>query len=173
MGQVVDVVGWMVYWYRALLPRPPMRRSCAGCRKAEATGRRSSLGRRRLITPWRGLAHIASAFFALAQRLEGNKNRCRRCPAAGKGVDMGHGRIGPDDVDQRLTEKFMKGKEASCGPCTPPGSTPVSCCGKKPLGILIDHHAIQRDGEAKHDQHQSRIVEHPQQRMPVNRRSCP
>ena len=36
-----------------------------------------------------------------------------------------------------LIEAFITGKEASCGPCTPPTSAPVSCCGKKPLGILM------------------------------------
>ena len=29
---------WMVYWYIALLDRPPMRRSCTGWRKSDAPG---------------------------------------------------------------------------------------------------------------------------------------
>ena len=34
------------------------------------------------------------------------------------------------------TELSIAGNDESCGPCTPPTMAPVSCCGKKPLGIL-------------------------------------
>src|ERR1039458_2729347 len=43
------VSDWIVYWYIALLDRPPMRRSWTGWRNAEATGRRFNWGRRRLM----------------------------------------------------------------------------------------------------------------------------
>ena len=33
-------------------------------------------------------------------------------------------------------DQFITPKEASCGPCIPPCSAPVSCRGKKPLGIF-------------------------------------
>ena len=33
-------------------------------------------------------------------------------------------------------ESFITGKDASCGPCMPPESVPVSCWGKKPFGIF-------------------------------------
>src|ERR1035441_2187657 len=36
-----------------------------------------------------------------------------------------------------LMELSMAGKDESCGPCTPPVIAPVSCCGKKPFGIVI------------------------------------
>ena len=67
--------------------------------------------------------------------------------------------------DQRQHGEIHEGKEASCGPCTPPMITPVSCCGKKPLGILYDDQDVQRDGQDEHDQHQPRIVEHPGKRV--------
>ena len=45
---------------------------------------------------------------------------------------------------------FIAGKDESCGPRTPPEIAPVSSTGKKPLGILIDQHHIERDGEEEY-----------------------
>ena len=71
------------------------------------------------------------------QRLEGHEDEAavRVALAAGEGHDVVHaGSLLMTDT-RRWTESFITGNEASCGPCTPPKITPVSCCGKKPLGI--------------------------------------
>src|SRR6185437_7924324 len=44
------VSAWMVYWYCALPCRPPMRRSCTGCRNSRAPATLESLLRRRAIS---------------------------------------------------------------------------------------------------------------------------
>ena len=82
--------------------------------------------------------HLRGADLAVVERLERDVDEAAiaGAVAAGVGVDVLDGGIGLDDLDHLQEEKFMKGKDASCGPCTPPVSAPVSCCGKKPLGIL-------------------------------------
>ena len=58
---------WIVYWYIALLARPPKRRSCTAWRNAEATGRRINCGRRRSMIR-------AALILRCPQRLERNED---------------------------------------------------------------------------------------------------
>ena len=88
-----------------------MRISCAACRNVDATGNRFILGRNRSRKP--DGRHIA-----LVQRLERHEHEAAiGCAlAAGESDNVVHGRIVLDHVHQLLTELFMTGNEASCGP---------------------------------------------------------
>ena len=63
----------------------------------------------------------------------------------------------------------MTGNDASCGPCTPPTSAPVSCCGKKPLGILTMSTTLRAMIMMRTTRIKPGIVQHPVQAAAIAR----
>ena len=56
--------------------------------------------------------------------------------------DGGDGRIGRDDLAERLLRCIISAKEMSCAASDVPEIRPVSCCGKKPLGMMMNREAV-------------------------------
>ena len=66
-------------------------------------------------------------------------------------------------------ELSIAGNDESCGPCTPPVIAPVSCVGKKPLGILTNNATLSRDRDKQDEERQNRMVQHPMQAALIER----
>src|ERR1035437_782590 len=125
------VSDWIVYWYIALLDRPPMRRSWTGWRNAEATGRRFNWGRRRLMISAALTLRSASGLIAM------NMEPLLVAPPPPVNA-ITFSTAGSFLITAPICrmESSIAAKDESGGPRTEPEIDPVSTVGKKPLDIL-------------------------------------
>jgi hypothetical protein len=121
-----------VYWYMALLDLPPMRRSCAACRNAEAPVTRLSRRRRRAMICSALTLRTASGLSAMYTKpvLVAPLPPVKAITFSTPGSLLMMPTI-------CWTAVFITGNDASSGPRTEPVIAPVSCSGKNPLGILM------------------------------------
>ncbi len=121
---------WIVYWYDALLCRPPTRMSCTGVRKRLAPGSRAS-SRRSRATIRSALSSRSDSGFSVT-----NIDPVFRCappvkpttfatPGSARTIAMKSASFCRIAWNEMLWSAWMR-----------PMSWPVSCCGKKPLGTI-------------------------------------
>ena len=126
-----------VYWYCVRAGRPPTLMSCPACISSDAPPTRASFGLRRAITS-SALAVRPSSFGFRAMKKLPALN-CEELPNIATPVMSGSWRSTSANCTMR---PFIAWNDESCGPCAEPEMKPVSCCGKKPLGMMMKSTAV-------------------------------
>ena len=147
-----------MYWYIALLARPPKRRSCDGLEERGSHRQAHQLGAQAVDDP-------GGADLARRQRLERNEDEAgiRGTAAAGKGNHILDGRVVLDHAPDLLNGVVHGGEGRILRPLHSAGERSCVLLREKTLGYLDDQHHVERYGEKKYDEGEGRIVERPMQ----------
>ena len=122
-----------VYWYCVREERPPTRMSCPACRNRLTPCTLASCGRSRVMISSALAVRPSSFGFRLMKKLPVLK--VDELPFMPKPVMSGSRRTTSASSSMR---EFIEAKEASCADSAKPEMKPVSCCGKKPLGMIAN-----------------------------------
>ena len=126
------LVSVSVYWYCAREMRPPTLMSWPACMYRVMPGTFASLGRSRAITWSAVAARPSSTDFRPMNMLPELKVLAPACMP--KAVTSGSWRTMSATASMR---PCMASDDVSCPATAEPKMKPVSCCGKKPLGIMM------------------------------------
>ena len=112
------------------------------------------------------------AYFSLIERLEGGVHEsaiaAAAAIAANVGIHVGYGRVRLDDFDQGFDGSVHHAEGRVLRSLHPAHHRSRVLLGEKALGYLDDQHDVQGDGQQQHHQHQAGIVQHPEERVPVD-----
>ncbi len=123
----------IVYWYCVRASRPPTLMSWPACISSDAPSTLASLGRMRaMISSALSLRPWSLGLSAMKKLPVLN---CEELPNIATPVTSGSCRMTSANCTWR---RFIASNDESCVDCALPKMKPVSCCGKKPLGMTTN-----------------------------------
>ncbi len=123
----------IVYWYCVRARRPPTLMSWPACISSDAPPIFASLGRRRPMIS--SALSLRPSSFGLSAMKKLPVLNCDELPNMPMPLTSGSWRTTSANSTMR---RFIDSNDESCDDCALPKMKPVSCCGKKPLGMTMN-----------------------------------
>ena len=171
MGQIVDAVGLNGVLIQRAAAASSDAQILRGLQKGRSNGQAVHLRPQAVDhVHRRSLAYGArwTAFSAVAAQGFERDEHESAVAAPGVSVDVRYGGIGFDDVDQRLTREVHQRERGILRPLHLTHDHSCVLLREEAPGDFPDDETIQCNGEQEDDQDQSRIIKHPNQRVPID-----